>query len=187
MTSQRDSVPGHSLQMRGGDNAGEIGGVARTDHQSREHEGYLIKELQHLLRAQIEARTRAKGLWLSFPHSVVLMMLKEEPGLSGAQLARRNGVTAQTMNGLLMPLQAKGLIERLPDPENARVLKCFLKPKGRQLLQRGMNQARTVFDLMLGQLSTHEREEFRRILRRCIDALQVRTEPAPAAKRKSKQ
>lgn len=72
-----------------------------------EHEGYLIKELQHLLRAQIEARIRAKGLWLSFPHSAVLMMLSEQPGLSGAQLARRCSVTAQTMNGLLMPLEKK--------------------------------------------------------------------------------
>jgi len=95
-----------------------------------DHEGYLIKELQQRLRTQIEARIRAKGLWMSFPHSVVLMSLQENPGLSGAQLARRNSVTAQTMNGLLMPLETKGLIERRPDPENARILKCYLKPLG---------------------------------------------------------
>jgi DNA-binding MarR family transcriptional regulator len=147
--------------------------AAQAQH-NREHEGYLIKELQQLLRTQIEARIRAKGLWMSFPHSTVLMILCEEPGLSGAQLARRNSVTAQTMNGLLLPLEAKGLIERRPDPENARVLKCYIKPKGKALLQQGMHEAGVVFNLMLGHLSEREREEFRGILRRCIEALQSR-------------
>ena len=147
---------------------------------SREHEGYLVKELQHRLRAQIEARMRAQGLWLSFPHSAVLMTLSEEPGLSGAQLARRNSVTAQTMNGLLQPLEAKGLIERRPDPENARVLKCYLKPKGVQLLERGMQETGAVFSRMLGTLSESERQQFRQVLRRCIDALEPRSAPKAA-------
>jgi DNA-binding MarR family transcriptional regulator len=159
----------------------------------RDHEGYLIKELQHRLRTQIEARIRAKGLWLSFPHSVVLMTLREEPGLSGAQLARRNSVTAQTMNGLLMPLESKGLIERRADPENARILQCYLKPKGVEVLEQGMHEAKGVFGLMLGKLSERERSEFRRILQRCIDALQGGERAAdsvslvPAAKRKVRQ
>lgn len=109
---------------------------------------------------------------MSFPHSVVLMTLQQEPGLSGAQLARRNSVTAQTMNGLLVPLEAKGLIERRPDPENARVLKCYLKPLGEQWLKEGTQEAAAVFEQMLGRLSERERGEFRRILRRCIEALQ---------------
>jgi DNA-binding MarR family transcriptional regulator len=81
-------------------------------------------------------------------------------------------VTAPPLNGLLMPLEKKGLIERRPDPENARVLRCYLKPKGKQLLERGMGEARAVFELMLGKLTSHERAEFRRILHRCIEALQ---------------
>jgi DNA-binding MarR family transcriptional regulator len=163
--------------------------AAGMDHPNREHEGYLIKELQQRLRTRIEARIRAKGLWLSFPHSAVLMTLNEEPGLSGAQLARRNSVTAQTMNGLLMPLEQKGLIERRADPENARVLQCFLKPKGVQVLQEGMHEAATVFNQMLGKLSNKEREEFRRILQRCISALQatvVEPEEVPTTKSKGK-
>jgi DNA-binding MarR family transcriptional regulator len=142
----------------------------------RDHEGYLVKELQHLLRAQIEARMRARGLWLSFPHSAVLMTLSEEPGLSGAQLSRRFSVTAQTMNGLLVPLETKGLIERIPDPENARILKCYLNRKGVDLMQRGMLEAGAVFEQMLSSLSERERGEFRGILRRCIEALQSRSE-----------
>src|SRR5262245_45999994 len=189
MTWQRDES--HApLRVRGGPQSagGESvsrrarGGAQSQPHSNphsnieppnREHEGYLIKELQQRLRTQIQARIRAKGLWLSFPHSAVLMTLNEQPGLSGAQLARRNSVTAQTMNGLLQPLEEKGLIERRADPENARVLQCFLKPKGVQLLQEGMHEAATVFNQMLGKLSSREREEFRRILQRCIAALQT--------------
>lgn len=177
MTRHRDEP----LAARGGRGNGH-GGQARPEGRRpadpcaaplplRDHEGYLIKELQQRLRTQIESRIRAKGLWMSFPHSVVLMTLQEEPGLSGAQLARRNSVTAQTMNGLLVPLEAKGLIERRPDPENARILKCYLKPLGEQRLKAGASEAAGVFEQMLGKLSERERAEFRRILQRCIEAL----------------
>jgi DNA-binding MarR family transcriptional regulator len=176
MTRQRDDALA-TRNNRGGDAGGSrsapVAVAARRAMavSGPEHYGYLIKELQHRLRTQIEARMRARGLWLSFPHSAVLMMLSEEPGLSGAQLARRNSVTAQTMNGLLQPLEAKGLIERRADPENARVLKCYLKPKGAQLLEQGMREAGAVFDRMLGKLSERERAQFGGILRHCIDAL----------------
>jgi DNA-binding MarR family transcriptional regulator len=210
MTWQRDESHATLKARNSGQNAAAGAGTARRPRQRsavqvgverplrvqpisdhRDHEGYLIKELQHRLRHRIEARIRAKGLWLSFPHSAVLMILNEEPGLSGAQLARRNSVTAQTMNGLLLPLEKKGLIERRADPENARVLQCFLKPKGVQVLQEGMHEAAAVFNQMLGKLSAREREEFRRILHRCLDALQSNGHDAesverPAAKRKSK-
>lgn len=164
--------------------SGRTKAVSRAASQpqtSREHEGYLIKELQHLLRTRIETRIRAKGLWLSFPHSMVLMTLNEQPGLSGAQLARCLGVTAQTMNGLLVPLEQKGLIVREHDPDNARVLKSVLTNKGRQLLQQGMQEAGAVFAQMLGTMSERERGDFRHLLRRCIDALSQPIEGEPAA------
>ena len=183
MTWQRDDSRIRERDIQRGAKGPAVAGAARApakrsnDSQgehNREHEGYLIKELQQILRTQIEARLRAKGLWLSFPHATVLMILREEPGLSGAQLARRNSVTAQTMNGLLQPLEANGLIERRADPENARVLKCYLKPKGVGMLQQGMHEAGAVFNLMLGTLTERERTDFRGILRRCIEALQAR-------------
>jgi DNA-binding MarR family transcriptional regulator len=196
MTRQRDEKPAHG---RARANSRIINGAIKASSKResgklQHEEGYLIKELQQRLRTQIEARIRAKGLWLSFPHSVVLMTLQAEPGLSGAQLARRNSVTAQTMNGLLVPLETKGLIERRADPENARTLQCFLKPKGTEILEQGMHEARAVFGQMLGKLSERERDEFKRILQRCISALQTSTgvadddalRPRKSAARKSR-
>jgi len=184
MTLQREQA--HSLRSLRAARAVKSAGV-KTDARAaaghdqgpnRDHEGYLIKELQQLLRNQIESRMRDKGLWLSFPHSMVLMTLREQPGLSGAQLARRLGVTAQTMNGLLVPLEEKGFIVRASDPENARVLKSVLTPRGEQMLQAGLHEAGAVFAQMLGTLSERERRDFRHLLRRCIDAL---SQPARGA------
>jgi DNA-binding MarR family transcriptional regulator len=93
----------------------------------QEHEGYLIKELYHLLRARIEARMRTAGIPLSFPHAQVLHELMHEPGLSSAQLARRCGVTPQTMIGLVAALEQQGIIERRVHPENARVMQCYVR------------------------------------------------------------
>jgi len=158
--------------------------VVAGQNPNREHEGYLIRELQHLLRNRIETRLRTKGLWMSFPHSMVLMTLREQPGLSGAQLARCLGVTAQTMNGLLVPLEEKGFIVREHDPENARVLKSVLTPSGQRMLQECLQEASAVFGQMLGTLSERERSDFRHLLRRCINALSQSTERAPPAKRR---
>ena len=151
----------------------ESGGVAK-------HEGHLIRELQQVLRTRIESRIRARGIWLSFPHAMVLTRLRDQPGLSGAQLARLAAVTAQTMNGLLLPLEKKGMIERRPDPENARILRCYVKPRGVALLEQGMREVDAVFEQMFGALSQRERAEFRRLLRQCIVALNSRAEDAEA-------
>ena len=47
-----------------------------------------------------------------------LSALEAAPGLSGAELARRSLVTPQTMNAILVNLEAAGLVVRRPHPEH---------------------------------------------------------------------
>jgi len=137
-----------------------------------EHEGYLIKELYHLLRARIESRMRAAGIPLSFPHAQVIHELMHEPGLSSAQLARRCGVTPQSMNGLVASLEEHGAIERRVHPENARVMQCFPRPDRLGHFERGRLVANGVIQRMLAALPAEERSQFKATLRRCIDAVE---------------
>ena len=61
---------------------------------------------------------------------MVLKNLAREPGLSGAQVARRALVTAQTMNGILRGMESAALIVREPHPENRRQDCWFLTRHG---------------------------------------------------------
>lgn len=74
----------------------------------------------------------------------VLTPLVDEPGMSGAQLARVRRVSPQTIHALLMATEERGWIRRSTDPENNRTLLAKLTPQGRRICAAGReNRART--------------------------------------------
>src|SRR5690242_3319762 len=78
--------------------------------------GMALRQVMQTLRQNIESALRAQGVELSFVHAMVLKTLAKEPGISGAQLARRVTVTAQSMNGLLKGMERLGHVMREPHP-----------------------------------------------------------------------
>src|SRR5258707_7752359 len=71
---------------------------------------------------------------LSLPLAGVLLRLDEEDGLSAAELARREMVTAQTMNQLVARLLDLGLVERRRHHTHGRILTIHLTRKGSRTL-----------------------------------------------------
>ena len=51
--------------------------------------GFLLKSLQHILRQNFDEALRKQGVELSFAQLVCLFNLHFDPGISGAQIARR--------------------------------------------------------------------------------------------------
>lgn len=152
----------------------------RLDHtpiRMEDHLGYLIKRLQHVMRSRFEARMRQESVDLTFPVAMVLGALVEEPGLSGARLARRSMVSPQTVNTLLTRLQQLGLIERRPDPEHKRVLRAYVTAAGYALLERGAAVADHVTESMLSKLDRDERRQLGELLHRCLDSLSEMKDP----------
>jgi DNA-binding MarR family transcriptional regulator len=145
----------------------------KSTHQFREHEAYLVREVHHRLHIKVESELRKRSLYISFPLARVLHMVSMEPGLSGAQLARRFTVAAQSMNGVLVALEKDGYIERKADPENARVLKCYPRPAGVALMQKAIAAAFEVFDSMLNVLTARDRAQLKRSLRTLIETIDV--------------
>jgi DNA-binding MarR family transcriptional regulator len=145
--------------------------------------GLALRQLMHSLRQNVEAALRAEGIDLSFVHGMVLKTLAREPGLSGAQVARRALVTAQTMNGVLRSMEAAALIVREPHPENRRQDCWFLTKNG----ARRMDQAHEVIDQVLGRmlapLSRADAARLSALLRECTDALQTQAASKPGALR----
>jgi DNA-binding MarR family transcriptional regulator len=135
--------------------------------------GFLLKSLHHTLRQAMDEALRARGLEMSFAHFATLFGLFSEPGTTGAQLARRAMVSAQTMNSILRRLETEGLIERGPHPESRRADSWSLTAEGDKQLARARVIGDTVFSRMLAALSAAEVAELQSYLRRCIAALET--------------
>jgi DNA-binding MarR family transcriptional regulator len=61
----------------------------------------------------------------------VLLPLYEGDGLRMGELAHRSGLSKQTMTELVRRLERDALIERRPDPNDARASLVFLTPRSR--------------------------------------------------------
>lgn len=132
-----------------------------------------LKEVLRALHRAMEARRRLRRDPLSFPHTMLLGMLAREPGLSGAQVARRSQVTAQTMNGLLRNVESAGYAAREPNPENRRADRWFLTQKGAFYLEKDLGVANEVIREMLAPLAARDIEQLCGLLERCSEALRA--------------
>ena len=132
--------------------------------------GYLLKRAQQALRTRMDEALRDLGI--TTPQYSALAALYAEPGLSGAQLARRGFVTPQTMNGVVVNLETGGLVARHPDPEHGRIFRAYLTEEGARLLAQCHRQVESVEELMLARLDREERDRFAEALRTCAESLE---------------
>jgi DNA-binding MarR family transcriptional regulator len=102
--------------------------TARSPHIS-----YVIARLERAVRKEIGRLVGPKGL--SVAQYTTLSILRSRSGLSNAQLARRLWVTPQSMNEVISALERSGLIERVPDVGNRRILRTALTEHGRETLE----------------------------------------------------
>ena len=138
------------------------------EHVEHRRIGAAHWQAQQTLGVAIERFLRAEGLGLS--RSLALMALRDEPGLSGAALARRLLITAQSAGTLLTQLDGQGWMDRKPHAVHCAVLERFLFPAGHTKLKR-MNDIFDDFDARLGmQLSAEERSQLSHSLRICLNA-----------------
>lgn len=142
--------------------------------------GFLLKSLQHTLRQTMDEALRKQGVDLSFAHFAALFGLYCEPGITGAKLARRAMVSAQTMNSALRRLEADGRIERRPHPDSRRADSWTATGEGLELLEQARAVGAATFERMLAPLDRAETAALESSLRRCIAALEADEDLAPA-------
>lgn len=131
--------------------------------------GYQMKRAEHALRLEMDGALR--GLGVTTPQYAAMSGLEEEPGISGASLARRSFVTPQTMNGILVKLEDAGLVERRPHPEHGRVLQAYITRAGGELLVGCHRRILEVEERMVSQLDESERLRLMEALDACVRAL----------------
>lgn len=88
--------------------------------------------------------------------------------LSPSRLAAAALVTSGTMTNRLDRLEARGLIQRLPNAEDRRSLDVALTDAARRLVDTAVEQHLDNEEAMLAGLSRREREELQRLLRKLL-------------------
>ena len=99
----------------------------------------------------------------------MLRQLATEPGLSGAELARRLLITPQGVQLALKALEERGLVQRKPDPAHARILQAYLTDSGRDVAAAVVSDAIAAHEAVFGVLTREEQKTLRELLARVVE------------------
>ncbi len=133
---------------------------------------WLLKRAFHNAHRAVNEALRPYGITPT--QMGALRRLIQEPGLSGAELARRLLVTPQAAQLALSSLEKQGLVQRLPDPRHGRIVRTTVTREGRRIIRACTSKAYEAEDSFLSVLDESERKAL-------INQLQRLAQPAGEA------
>jgi MarR family transcriptional regulator, organic hydroperoxide resistance regulator len=140
----------------------------------------LTKRVLHLFRDVLDEKLRPWGVTAAQLH--VLAKLEQEPGISGASLARTCMVTPQTTQVLLRGIEKNGWVVRRKHPENERILLATLTPTGKRILARSRAAIGRLYEQMLGDLAAKDVRALESLLSQCVANLESSRTSDPQAR-----
>jgi DNA-binding MarR family transcriptional regulator len=131
---------------------------------------FLVRQAQAATRLSLERALADLGV--TPPQFAVLAMLKANPGLSGADLARVALLTPQTVGVIIRNLERDGAIRKTPHPVHGRVLQWTLTRRGGTLLDKCRRHARALDRRLMAGLGAKTQATIRRWLSKIAAELQ---------------
>lgn len=123
----------------------------------------LPQVMRGFLRMQSDDLARGK---LSVPQFLVLDLLYLEGRLKMTRLAREIRVSLPAMSGLVDRLFKMGLVSRLFDESDRRIIKIGLTQKAKNIINNIHEQRENSIMRIFEKLEESEREEYLRILKK---------------------
>ncbi len=99
--------------------------------QIQDYIGFQVLQVHKAHRQRAEAALNKLGIHTG--QEMILLQLWIEEGIPQSQLAASMDVEPPTATKMLQRMERAGLIERRPDPEDARVSRVYLTARGRAL------------------------------------------------------
>ena len=122
------------------------------------------------LAVQAVKELQLRPLDLAVAHYTLLISVHNDPGLSGAELARRLGVTPQAVASLAGRLEGRGLLERRPHPRHRHVQELHLTDAGRDILRQADAVVSGIEQKITEQLGSSDTDRIRALLDRVAEA-----------------
>jgi len=101
---------------------------------------------------------------LTLSQFLLLGLLHKQKECNMSHLADFMQVSLPTITGVVDRLVRQGLVLRLSDPNDRRLVKIKLTPQGQSLLQKIFQQRRKTIKELFCQVSDYDRKEYLRIL-----------------------
>jgi MarR family transcriptional regulator, transcriptional regulator for hemolysin len=105
-----------------------------TSRQPERSFGFLIADVARLMTRNFDRRAQKIGL--SRAQWQVLAWLKHNEGISQTKLADLLEISPMTLVRLIDRLQARGLVERRPDPADRRIYRLHLAQTAHPMLEQ---------------------------------------------------
>jgi DNA-binding MarR family transcriptional regulator len=130
--------------------------------------GYLLARLGESSRRRFHKALEPEGL---HPRDFgVMTMVAAQPGMSQQLLHEKTRIDPSSMVTVIDELEAKGLAERRPDPNDRRARAIFLTARGLQTLERVRALAGELQREFFAALSAEERDTLFGLLRKLAGA-----------------
>jgi DNA-binding MarR family transcriptional regulator len=134
-------------------------------------EGLLLRLLfraTHTMNAEMANRIRARGFPDFQPSFTALLAHVDTDGTRIAAIARRMGTTRQAASQMLQAIEARGYVERVPDPEDGRAVIARHTASGRWILVTAIEVMQSIereYEVILG---TDGLARLKRLLKRLL-------------------
>ncbi|MBN9549497.1 MAG: MarR family transcriptional regulator [Alphaproteobacteria bacterium] len=119
--------------------------------------GFVLHDVARLLRKRFEQRSRAFGLTRA--QWQVLACLSVQEGIHQNKLADLIEIMPITLARLLDKMEARGFIERRPDPADRRAWLIYLTPKAHPLIEVMRGNGRKTREEALAGLSADAQQQ----------------------------
>jgi DNA-binding MarR family transcriptional regulator len=127
-----------------------------------------LLESHNLMLSEVRRRLADE---CTMPRFDLLANLERDDGQTLASLSRRMLVTAGNLTGLVDRAERDGVVERRADPNDRRLSRVYLTPKGRELITSLMPTHSSHITELLAGLEASDRRELRRLLGKLRDSL----------------
>lgn len=126
--------------------------MSQDEFQFERTFGWLMHDVQRLIRRNWARSLKASGLGLSEPQARILAnLLRQEEGLTQTQLAAELEMEKAPLGRLLDRMDEAGYIERRPDPKDRRARRVYLSIAGAASIPSMLSVTQKVFaDAFIG-------------------------------------
>lgn len=145
--------------------AGSIKNTKNRQAETR-RAAQMMKRIMIHFRSQMDEELRPQGVTTA--QLQVLKVIRDEPGDSGAQLARACHVTPQSAQALLKSLEKGGWITRTKHRVNDRILTASLTKDGEKLLLTAEKTAKVIERKLWRGVAESSVEALNKVLEQCL-------------------
>lgn len=140
--------------------------------------GFLVNDVARLIRNGFAQRVADAGLGLTGGEARALVHAVASAGARQTEIADRMGVEPMTLCGYVDRLEARGLVERQPHPDDRRAKRVIPTAEAREAMALIMPVAQGLMDEMLLGLPEADVAALRRALEHMRERLSPRNASA---------